>query len=99
MDEGVRLLTQGTQKTNALWGKEVESMRDGGMKGVCEMAAAAGWTATAMTMSLAGQKGSGLGTGCMRDGKPTREWARCTREGKGYGETGGDIEETSWSSP
>jgi len=93
------------QKTDALWGKEIESMRDGGTK-VCEMAAAAGWIATARTRSLAGQKGSGLGTGCMRDAMSKREGARYMREGesqgKGYGGTGGDIEsrkETSWSLP
>jgi hypothetical protein len=94
------------QKTNGLWGKEIESMRDGKTKRVCEMAADAGWIATARTRSLAGQKGSGLGTGCMRDGRRKREWARCMSEdgasqgkGKGYG---GDIASRrviSWSLP
>lgn len=101
----MRLLTQGMQRTGALWGKEIESMRDGGTK-VCGMAAAAGWIATARTRSLAGKKGRGLETGCMRDAKPKRERAMCMTEdgesqGKGYGETGGDIEsrkETSCSS-
>ena len=68
------------------------------------MAAAAGSIATGKPRCLAGQKGSGLGTGCMRDAKPKREWARGTREDgaiqeKGCGENGGDIEETSWSLP
>lgn len=68
------------------------------------MAAAAGSTGTARPRSgsLAGEKGSGLGTGCMRDARSRREWARGRREGavtqgKGCGETVGDIEETSWS--
>lgn len=99
-------MTQGMQKTDALCGKEIESRRDGETKGR-EMAAAAGWIATATTTSLAGKRGSGPGTGCMRDAMPKRGWARCMRgdvasQGKGYGETGGDIEsreETSWSLP
>ena len=110
MGEGVKLLRQGTQKTNASWGKEIESTRDGGTKMVRGMAAAAGWIATARTRSLAGQKGNGLGTDCMRDEKPKWEWARRMKEdgasqgmGKGYSETGDDIEsrkETGWwSSP
>jgi hypothetical protein len=101
----VRLLTQGMQKTNGLWGKEIESMRDGKTKRVCEMAADAGWIATARTRSLAGEKGSGLGTGCMHDARPKWEWARWTGEDasygkvKGYGETEGDIEPMNWASP
>jgi hypothetical protein len=88
-------------KTDALWGREIESRRDGGAKRKREMAEAAGSTATARRRSLAGQKGSGLGTGCMRDAKSRRERARGRRggavtQGKGCDETGGDIVETSW---
>jgi hypothetical protein len=99
---GVRLLRRGMQRTDALWGREIESRRDGeGTKRGPEMAAAVGSTANARQRRLAEDKGSGLGTGCMRDAKSRRERARGRREGaviqgKGCDETGGDIEETSW---
>ena len=87
------------QKRDARWGK---SKGDEEAKRVREMAAVAGWIATARLRSQAGRKGNGLGRGYMRDVKSKREGARGTRGDTQGKECGDDIEsrkETGWPLP